>query len=129
MSEQLKNNGPLSPGPDEQDVVALIKKMQQQLVFLEKKIDVLIGQSSGRPSSENHFSKPFRSFGRPNRPFDRAHGDASGEKKFDHKKKVYGDSRESHFGQDRHFARRNDGQKAGFDPRKKSFLYNRKGRG
>ena len=128
MSEQFKHNDFLSPAPDEQDVVALIKKMQQQLVSLEKKIDILIDQSSRRPFSEKHFSKPSRPFGRPHRPFDGTHGDASGEKRFDrgrnfekrhseenrrfdHKKKTYGDSRENDFGQDRHFARRNDGPK------------------
>jgi len=117
MSEQFKHDDSLSLAPDEQNVVALIKKMQQQLVFLEKKMDILIGQSS----------RPSRSFGRPHRPFDRAPGDASGEKRFDHKKKAYGDSRESNFGQDRNFARRNDGQKGGFDYKNKPFPYKRKG--
>ncbi len=134
MNEQIKH-----------DVVDLIKKMQQQLVFLEKKIDILIDQSSRRPFSEKHFSKPSRSFGRPYRPFDRKHSDVTGEKRFDrgrhfekrhseenrrfdHKKKVYGDSRESDSGQDRQFARRNDGQNEGFDRKKKPFPYKRKGR-
>ncbi len=146
MNEQSKHNDFLSPASDEQDVVALIRKIQQQLVFLEKKIDILIEQSSRRPFSEKHFSKPSRSFGRPHRPFDRERGDASGEKrfdrgrhfekshseenrKFDHEKKTYGGSRESGFGQDRHFARRNDGQKEGFVHKKKPFPYKRKGRG
>ena len=146
MSEQFKHNDSLSPAPDEQDVAALIKKMQQQLVFLEKKIDILIEQSSRRPFNERHFSKPSRSFGRPHRPFDRARGDASGEKRFDrgrhfekrpneenrgvdYKKKAYGDSRESDFGQNPHFARRSDGQKKWFDPKKKPFPYKRKGHG
>lgn len=47
-----------------QDIGALISKMQQQLVFLEKKIDILIGQSSRRPPEEKHFSKPFQNFDR-----------------------------------------------------------------
>jgi len=139
-----QGNSPVSP-QSEPDVAALIKKMQQQLVFLEKKIDILINQSSRRPFSEKHFSRPSRSFGRPHRPFDREHGDASGEKRFergrpfekryskenrrfDHKKKDYGDSREGDFGQDRNFARRNDGQNKGLDHKTKSFRYKRKGR-
>lgn len=146
MSEQFKHNDSLSPAPDEQDVVALIKKMQKQLVCLETKIDLLINQSSDRTFSGKHFPKPFRSFGRSHHHSDRATGDAAGEKRFDrgshfkkhhseenrgfgYKKKSYGDSRESDFGQARHFARRNDGQKEGFDQKKKPFPYKQKGRG
>ncbi len=139
MSEQFKPNDFSSSAPEEQDVAVLIKKMQQQLVLLEKKIDTLIDQSSRRPFGEKHFSKPFR-------PFDRAHGDASGEKRFDrarhfekrpseenrgfgYKKKVYGEFKESNFGQERNFARRNDGPKEGFDKKKKPFPYKRRERG
>jgi hypothetical protein len=62
MSEHVDENEDLSvPSQTDMDVVSLIKKMQQQLNFLEKKIDLLIGQSPDRP----RFSKPpFRpSFG------------------------------------------------------------------
>lgn len=38
-------------------VIALINKMQQQLVFLEKKIDILISQSSQRPSAAKGYGK------------------------------------------------------------------------
>jgi hypothetical protein len=143
MSEQSEQSGSMSPASDEQDAVILIKKMQQQLVFLEKKIDILIEQSSRRPFSGKHFSKPSRPFGRPYRAFNREHGETSGEKRFgrgrpfekrhseenrsfDHKEKVYGDSRESDFGRDRRFARRNDGKKEGFIHKKKPFPYKRK---
>jgi len=146
MSEQIKHNDSLSPASDEQNLMAVIKRMQQQLVFLEKKIDILIDQSSRKSFSENRFSKPSRSFGRPHRPFDRERGDASGRKRFDrgrppfekrpgeenrrfgHKERAYGDSRESNFGRDRNFARRNGGQKEGFDHKNKPFPYRRKGR-
>ncbi len=67
MSEHSKENEDLSVSPQtDSDVVSLIKKMQQQLNFLEKKIDILIGQSPERPfgDREKRFSKPFRpSFG------------------------------------------------------------------
>ena len=50
--------------PRDLDVAGQLKKIQQQLVYLEKKIDILIGQSSGRsserPFQERRFSKPFR---------------------------------------------------------------------
>ena len=62
MSEHSDENEDLSvPSQTDMDVVSLIRKMQQQLNFLEKKIDLLIGQSPDRP----RFSKPsFRpSFG------------------------------------------------------------------
>ncbi|MFH2137311.1 MAG: hypothetical protein ABII88_02240 [Candidatus Omnitrophota bacterium] len=49
---------------EETDVPAMIKKMQQQLTFLERKIDILISQSSS-----SHSAKPFsRPFSRPSRP-------------------------------------------------------------
>ncbi len=67
MSEYSKENEELSVPPQaDSDVVSSIKKMQQQLNFLEKKIDILIGQSPERPfrDGEKRFSKPFRpSFG------------------------------------------------------------------
>ena len=67
MSEHSEDNEELSVPPQaDTDVVSLIKKMQQQLNFLEKKIDILIGQSPERPfrDREKRFSKPFRpSFG------------------------------------------------------------------
>jgi hypothetical protein len=69
MSEHSEENDELSALPQaDTDVVSLIKKMQQQLNYLEKKIDLLIGgQSPERPAfrdREKRFSKPFRpSFG------------------------------------------------------------------
>ena len=48
MSEQPQHNDSLSSALAEQDVVVLIKKMQQQLIFLEKKIDILISQSQAK---------------------------------------------------------------------------------
>jgi hypothetical protein len=67
MSEHPEEDEGLSVPPQaDSDVVSLIKKMQQQLNFLEKKIDILIGQSPERSfgEREKRFSKPFRpSFG------------------------------------------------------------------
>ena len=76
MSEHSEENEELSVPPQiDSDVVSLIKKMLQQLSFLEKKIDILIGQSPERPfrDREKRFSKPFRpSFGGgPKRDFNR----------------------------------------------------------
>ena len=46
----------------EPNIEALIDKIQQQLILLEKKIDTLISQSSERPSGGSNYSKPFRRF-------------------------------------------------------------------
>ena len=54
---------------NETDVVALLKKMQQQLVYLERKIDTLIaagasGTGAPRPPFRDRpYSKPFRPYG------------------------------------------------------------------
>ena len=114
MSEQPQQNEPLTPAPVEQNVAELIKKMHQQLVYLEKKIDTLISQSSGRPSSEKRFSKPFRSFGPTHRSSGREHGNAAGGKSFD---------------RGHHFEKRQGGEKSGFDQKKKPFYFKQRDRG
>ena len=110
MNEEFKNeNPPVSPQA-EPDVVALIKKIQQQLVFLEKKIDILINQSQGASSKERFFSKPYRSF--------------------DHyKKKTYDNPRGSDFGHERHFEKRHGDENRGFGQKKKPFFHKRRDRG
>jgi len=64
----------------EAETIDLIKKIQQQLIFLEKKIDTLINQSSGRSPDVKRFSKPLRPFGHysyhgKSRNFDKQQGD------------------------------------------------------
>lgn len=46
--------------PHEPEMLALIKQVQQHLVFLEKKIDILVRRFSHRPPKEKRFSKPIR---------------------------------------------------------------------
>ena len=145
MSEQPQHNESLPPEPAGQDVLTLIRKMQQQLVLLEKKIDTLINQSFSRPSGEKHFPKPFRTFGRSYRQPDRAHASGFGEKSFnrgrhsdkrrseeirgfDHKKKAYDSPREGDFSQERNIRKRRDSEKSGFDQKNKPFPYRRKDR-
>ena len=52
------------------DVTAILQRIQQQLTYLEKKLDTLLQQSQQKPSfnRERNFSRPFRPFNRPNRP-------------------------------------------------------------
>ena len=138
IPSKVADNDSLPLAPAEQDMVALIKNMQQQLVFLEKKIDILISQSQSKPSSEKHFSKPFRSFSRPYRRSDREHDNTSGEKSFDrgrhfekrygeesrgfdHKKKAYDNSRESNFGKGQHFEKPDGEKTRGLDHKKKVY--------
>ncbi|MDP3920681.1 MAG: hypothetical protein Q8R76_07755 [Candidatus Omnitrophota bacterium] len=51
--------------PDDRELIVLIKRLQQQMGFLEKKIEILIGRSAQKPSfgREKRFSKPFRTGG------------------------------------------------------------------
>ncbi len=53
--------------PDAADMPNIINKMQAQLVSLENKLDTLISRSSERNSEEKRFSKPFQRFDRPSR--------------------------------------------------------------
>ena len=73
MKKILKPKSSLVPQQDEQDMATLINKMQEQLVSLEKKIDILISRPSERPSEERHFSKSFQRF-------DRSHHHGKGER-------------------------------------------------
>ncbi len=109
MNEHSHNNEPLPQSATMQDVVALIKKMQEHLVALEKKIDTLIAQSPARSFGEKRFSKPYRRFGPPQHSTHREHAGVPGEKK--------------DFGQGHHYQSRHTPKKAGFDHKKKPFYH------
>jgi len=53
---------------DETDPVVLMRKIQKQLVYLEKKIDTLIDQSGRGSSGRGNFTRPRRTFGQSGRP-------------------------------------------------------------
>ncbi|OGW90322.1 MAG: hypothetical protein A3A73_03380 [Omnitrophica bacterium RIFCSPLOWO2_01_FULL_50_24] len=82
MNEHIKNDPPETPQTDS-EVLAVVKKIQQQLVFLEKKLDTLLAKSSEasfhRP---RHFQKSFRPFDRPSRPGEGNRGSHPGERSF-----------------------------------------------
>lgn len=138
MNEQSDEQDFSAPRQAEPEVIVLIKKMQQQLAFLEKKIDTLINQSG---------EKPFRPFSRPHdrghyhdkreqgedsagRSFRHGHHfekrRAEGNQRFGGPKKDYGDDRESGSGQGHYPKKRHEGEKRGFGPRKKPFFYGHK---
>ena len=106
-------------GPDT-DAVSLLKKMQQQLLFLERKIDLLISQSqerlqgekasSTRPSQIRPFSKQFRSFDHPRQ---RSRGD----QRYSPRES---DSAQGHF-----YEHRPRGKSRGPNPKKKPFSFKR----
>ena len=148
MSEQHQHNDSLPKPEAGQDVVALIKKMQQQLESLEKKVDILINQSQAKPYSEKRFSKPFRSFGpshhrpdrerdntfgergyRPRRHFEKRNNEESRE--FSPRKREYDNPQESAPARptEGHFKRRYGQEDKGFDPKKKPFFHKRRDRG
>lgn len=92
MNEPIKN--------EEQDVLSLVKKIQQQLGFLEKKLDLLLQQQqqqpSPRPFEQERFRKPFRPSyeqrpdfrgGQPRTPFQQGQGGAH--KKFNKGRKNF----------------------------------------
>ena len=90
MNEDSSINPPAVPDQSGTDVVSLLKRMQQHLLFLEKKIDLLLSQSQERPLGEKAppdrvfrkkpFSKPFRSFNHTQRHGKGEHGHSSRER-------------------------------------------------
>ena len=70
IEEQEELDTEDAKGGDE-EVMVLLKRMQQQLAFLEKKIDTLLSQSSQQPSqgSDRPRFNNDRGFSRPPRPF------------------------------------------------------------
>ena len=129
MNDELLVNTTAEADPSETDLVALVKRMQQQLNYLEKKIDVLISQSqpkpfrerterpfrerTERPFQKRTFSKPARSFGRP-RP---------------HNKEEHENSpREREAAPRRFYERFDPAKKRGANPKKKPHYSQRKDR-
>ena len=139
MSEHHEHNDFLPQAEDEQNVVVLVKKIQQQLISLEKKIDALISQSQAKPFREKRFSRPFRSFSHHHRRPDREYDNVSGEKKFHsgrhfekrhgeenrefgYNKKTY-DGSENTFGKKQNFKKHHDKENRGFEQKNKTFYY------
>jgi hypothetical protein len=75
MNEHAKGSHSSAPQQVDLDMYAVLKKIQQQLAFLEKKVDTLIRQTPERPPfRERSFQKPFRPGG-----FSHSHGHGKGE--------------------------------------------------
>jgi hypothetical protein len=114
---------PPSAIPDETDtdVASLLRKMQQQLLFLERKIDLLIRQSQDRQPAERtspHRPPQKRPFSKQYRPFDHARRPSRGEHGHSPRES---DSTPGHF-----YENRPRGKSRGPMPKKKSFSFKRK---
>lgn len=115
---------------NESDPVVLLKKIQQHLVFLEKKIDALIAQPQSQPHVQGQPSFK-RNFSRPARPFGHPHG--AGRGKHPHRPGAGGPpshGRSSHDrpSHDRPFDKpRGNGENRGFFRKKKPFFRQDKG--
>ena len=65
MKKSLKSKSPAVPAETKPDITDLIIKIQQQLIFLEKKIDTLIIRTPERSFEANQSPKPLP---RPEQP-------------------------------------------------------------
>lgn len=83
MDENFKPQDNSNASANDTDLVSLVKKLQQHLSFLEKKIDTLITRVPETPFQGKRFSKPFRpgGYSRPYSPGPRGRGH-SGERNF-----------------------------------------------
>ena len=117
MSDESSISPTIESDQSESELVLALKKVQQQLAFLEKKIDTLISQSQARPmghrvSSERPygrkpFAKPQRSFDRP-----RVHGKGERERR----------PEDRGAGQGRFYDRFEQGKKHSTHPKRKPFV-------
>jgi hypothetical protein len=136
MNEQPMPVDPSNPASSEADLLFQIKRIQQQLVFLEKKIDTLINRPQERPPREEHFSKPFRPPYRPSYRHDKGghydrprEGREGGYDKSRPYEKRGGEGREGGFDKNRRFEKRPSGEHRGFSYKKKPFYVKNKNRG
>jgi hypothetical protein len=128
MNEEPSINPSAVPDQSDADIVPLLKRMQQQLSSLEKKIDTLINQSQEKPFREKSFpNRPFRgrSFSKPLRSFDQSQRNGKGEREYGPRE--HG-SRERDAAQGRFYERRQRDKNRGSDPKKKPFFFKRKDR-
>lgn len=116
MSEPLEND-PSNLPQTNSEVLGAIQKIQQQLVFLEKKIDTLLAQSSEKSFHRpRHFSKPFRPGG-SGHSFPRGPGERGNH------------PRERSFSEGRPFDKPQGSENRGFSRGRKAFFRRQKNRG
>lgn len=106
---------------DESEVISLLKKMQQHLSFLEKKIDILVEGSSQNSFKDKRFSRPGRSGGYSGGYRGQSDGGYSGRRGSSSEGNGYSNDRS--FGRSSSYDRpRRGGQSQGFgEGKKRSF--------
>ena len=62
MKKIIKRKSPAAEPLPQLDLSGAIGKIQQQLTFLEKKLDTLIAQSAQKPSERKEYGRPPRRF-------------------------------------------------------------------
>ncbi|MFC1709369.1 hypothetical protein ACFL2J_04860 [Candidatus Omnitrophota bacterium] len=80
MNEDSKNEDFPVPEQEEQSVLALVKRLQQQIINLEKKVDTLLTRPAQRTNGGKDFSRPYRPFGHSQRQGKPRYGDRSRER-------------------------------------------------
>ena len=81
MKKHVKRKSSLV-APQESDVTGLINKLQQQVSAIEKKLDILISQSSKMPFEKSYSRKPSRSFNYSHRHDGARQGDGPRERTY-----------------------------------------------
>ena len=126
MSPEVMNEEDLEErGGNESPEMTLLRKIQQHLTYLERKIDSLIGNQSqsggGRPFNKpRHFSKPgFGHSPRPHGEGPRHHGGP--------RDRNFRGPREGNFSQERPAFRRDVDGNRDFGPKKKRFFHRGQG--
>ena len=82
MGKSSKGKGLLDTLQDEQVVVGLISKLHQQLLQMEKKLDILISQSQKKPFEKSYSQNHHQRFDRSLRHDSRGQGNFSRERTF-----------------------------------------------
>ena len=123
MNEESNIDPSAVSNQSDTDIVSLLKRMQQQLLSLDRKIDILINQSKEkpfweRPSSDRSFRK--RPFSKPLRLFDHSQRRGKGEHEHNPRER---DSAQGHYHE-----RRPRQNHRGSNPKKKPFSFKRKNR-
>jgi len=62
MKKIFKRKTPAAEPPAQLDLSGAIGKIQQQLAFLEKKLDTLIAQSAQKPAERKEYGRPSQRF-------------------------------------------------------------------
>lgn len=82
MKKYFKRKSLLSTPQDEPGVAGLIDKVQQRLSAMERKLDILISQSSKRPFEKSYSQKPSQRFDHSHRRDRAGQGDGFRERTY-----------------------------------------------